>query len=771
MVAFLSLFVMLLFAAFVVLVAVLFSRINRVEHEMRRLSESLPPKAPEPNARQTAARRKSASARRTAKPRPSLPLTPLPPTPLPPLPRQPRRPSRSKEEWESLIGGRLLNRIGAVALIIGMGFFLKYAFDKNWINETVRVLIGAAIGGGLLVAAARSHRRGFQIFSQGLVGAGISILYLSVYASFNFYHLVPQLVAFLLMTAVTIVAFANAFRYDTLAVALLGWLGGFLTPIMLSTGQPNELGLFTYIALLDLGILIVSLRKTAWTILEPLALCATWLLYVMWYSDHYITDAFALTLYFVAVFWLLFHVLSTGRVLKGESSFATIRLITASANALFSFIALYNLFEPELHEWNGLATALMGGVYALTAVRIGQRKPEARTWNVHSSVSAALLLIAATAIQFKQYTTVELWTVEALALAWLGSRWKLPAFHLLAAGLFVAAGMKLLGTSGALIPLRGEDVVLLFNERGLTYAVLAAAGWLGAGTIAGSGSRQLTMVARLLSIGAAVVVFILLTVEISAQYTRLLRAAAHEEEASLYFSLWMTLAVGWGVYGAILSWIGTGRKETHLYVAGLVVLFIAIVTAALRGIAFDPIVEFTPLANWRVSGMAAVAAAGFFMVRRLDGTLQEVPGQRAAFATLRMAIVVLLLALVTGETRDFFEKDIAAAPPDDVSLHERLENLEQLSLSGVWLFYSIIIMVVGFWRRSRALRIGSIVLFGITILKIFIYDLSFLETLYRIFSFIGLGIILLAVSYTYQRYKSLIFGTATDTPAPAPKKT
>ena len=85
------------------------------------------------------------------------------------------------------------------------------------------------------------------------------------------------------------------------------------------------------------------------------------------------------------------------------------------------------------------------------------------------------------------------------------------------------------------------------------------------------------------------------------------------------------------------------------------------------------------------------------------------------------------------------------------------ENLEQLSLSGVWLLYSLFIMVVGIWHRSKGLRVVSNVLFGITILKTFIFDLSFLETLYRIFSFIGLGVILIAVSYAYQRYKDILF--------------
>jgi hypothetical protein len=128
----------------------------------------------------------------------------IPGTSLPP--RTPAKPSRTREEWEAFVGGKLLNRIGALALIIGFGFFLKYAFDNEWISQTVRVLIGAAAGFACITAAYRTHAKGFSVFAQGLVGAGVAILYLSAYASFNFYQLVPQTVAFALMSFVTILA-------------------------------------------------------------------------------------------------------------------------------------------------------------------------------------------------------------------------------------------------------------------------------------------------------------------------------------------------------------------------------------------------------------------------------------------------------------------------------------------------------------------------------------------------------------------------------------
>ena len=121
----------------------------------------------------------------------------------------PAPPSRSKEEWEALLGGRILNRIGALALVIGVGFFLKYAIDNEWISETVRILIGVTVGAICLAAGHRAHRKEFAIFGQGLIGAGIAILYLSVFAAFNFYHLLSPILAFVCMAIDGLAGFSH----------------------------------------------------------------------------------------------------------------------------------------------------------------------------------------------------------------------------------------------------------------------------------------------------------------------------------------------------------------------------------------------------------------------------------------------------------------------------------------------------------------------------------------------------------------------------------
>jgi uncharacterized membrane protein len=282
---------------------------------------------------------------------PTLPPSAPRPQPQPSLSLPPMPPSRTREEWEALIGGKLLNRIGAFALILGVGFFLKYAFDNNLISETLRVIIGFITGVLLLIGGARFHKKGLAIFAQGLIGAGISIFYLSVYASFNFYHLVSQPVAFVLMAMVTALTFLHGMKYDSLAVAVLGWAGGFLTPFLLSTGQSNEVGLFTYIATLNIGLLAILLKKDAWVILEPLTLAATYLIYFAWRDKYYDEEKLLVAAFFLTIFWGLFHGLDVFRIIKGATTFEKIRQAVAGANAFLYFVALYGIVDSPHHNW------------------------------------------------------------------------------------------------------------------------------------------------------------------------------------------------------------------------------------------------------------------------------------------------------------------------------------------------------------------------------------------------------------------------------------
>ena len=670
--------------------------------------------------------------------------------------------SRTKEEWEALIGGKLLNRIGALALILGVGFFLQYAFANDWITEPIRVAVGVLLGLALLAGAARSASGGFQIFAQGLVGAGIAILYLSAYASFNYYHLVGQPWAFVFMSAVTVITFTQAFRYNSIVVALLGLLGGFLTPFLLSTGEVNPVGLFSYLALLNLGLLVVAWRKDSWISIEPLSMAGTYFIYAVWLGENYADSSFVPGLLFLALFWMMFHAVHTARVVGNVVSYPRFRLVLASLHGLVVYILLYALINEGHAEWRVTATLVLAVLYGATSLA-ARRRPGEEGVFLHSTLTAILLVIIATGIQFKGMELVRFWSVEALALTWAGARGRVRLVWAGGLALYALGFLLLLGTRGAFLSPSAEPFTLLFNNRAFTFLLLAACLALSGMLMGRLEQSGRGVVSILLHIAWCWVLFILISAETIDFFAQLIRNAGPARTQHLEFLRAMALPVIWGACALPLVLLGSRISIRPIIYSGLIMLFIAGCFGLVRGLTFVPIGEFVSLLNERAL-LLILLVAQYALAWRLLSVDRGVPVLSGRFRSgLQAGIVLLFLVLITGETWDYFARGVyrLALVPGTVYNEElaRLQNLRQLLLSSGWLVYSIILMALGIWKRSRVVRIEAIALFGVAILKIFIYDLSFLDTLYRIFSFLGLGVILLAVSYLYQRYRAIILGT------------
>ena len=817
---------------------------------------------------------------------------------------EPKKPARSRREWEALIGGRLMNWIGAVALVIGFGSFLLYAFQRNLIPPWGRVGIGYAAGIGLLALASRFHKKGLSKFAQGLLGAGISILYLSAYATFNLYALVTQIVAFLIMAAITALTFIIGIKYNSLAVVFLGWLGGFLTPRLLSTGTANETGLFSYIALLDVGLIAILIVKDRWVVLEPLTLGATYVYYILWYSRFYRELDLPITVVFLTVFWVLFYALDVSRTVRPAKSFQEVRQITGAFNGVLYYTGMYSIINPLHHELMGWITATIGVVYLLTALaarRVTGNDPLAFARNV---LTAVVLMVLATTIEFTGFKTVFFWSLEAAVLVWCGLHWDLKYVWRSGLALFALALGKLILTDGAFSLEPETRFKLLWNSRALAFAALAGSigfsahlfararhnrirsilhhvwgvivfalvtvetddqfkhviansregsteglrfiqsmtmplvwiayslpmVWAGLKTraqavvncgLAAAGLAVLFGLTRglafepiqnfsllinyragaLLIIMAAlatqgvwlaardqdekwirqvigvilaalcICLFELCTAETHDQFRFLKNGATPETASALSFTEAMTLVVVWTAYSAPLVWAGLRKKLMPVFVIGMMAAGLVVVFGGIEGFSFVPIERFTLIANQRLAALV-LAIAGLIVIEHLLRREREGYGWAGTLLPImRTGIPLLILILATSETKDYFDREIARLSgglPGNSAALTSLFNLKQMMLSLVWLVYSIFVIFYGIWRRLASVRTLAIVIFGVSILKIFFYDLRFLETLYRIFSFMGLGVIMLIVSYVYNRFKDFIFPPSTETEPPLP---
>src|SRR5258708_1426959 len=232
----------------------------------------------------------------------------LPPVAAPPVftpPPLPAPPPLRPPSLETKLGLNWLLIIAVITLIFAAVFGFKYAVDSNLLGPGARVAIGVVAALLSLVSADLLWKRGHKVFANGLTGLGLALLYLSFWASFGLYHLLPQSAAFLLMVVTTAASAVFALRYDAQAIAVLGLLGAYITPVALSTGEDHPWILFSYVFLVNLGGLAAA-RLRRWRIAEWVAFAATVILYVAWSFDRLKIDTRPVATVFLIAFYAQF---------------------------------------------------------------------------------------------------------------------------------------------------------------------------------------------------------------------------------------------------------------------------------------------------------------------------------------------------------------------------------------------------------------------------------------------------------------------------------
>jgi hypothetical protein len=234
---------------------------------------------------------------RAAKPIPAAP----PPVSLPPAPPTPAQERRSAPEktatpvvnWEQFIGVKGFAYAGGFGLFLGVVFAIQYAFAHHYISQGLQAALGFLAGLGVLAGGVALSRKNYGALSQTLCATGVVVLYAETFACRAYYHFefFGTIPTFLLMALITVTAFLLAVRLEAMVVAILGMLGGFLTPVLLSTGQDNPPGLFGYIAILDTGLILVALRRR-WFFLTALAALGTALMQIAWAGKFFVAGKY-----------------------------------------------------------------------------------------------------------------------------------------------------------------------------------------------------------------------------------------------------------------------------------------------------------------------------------------------------------------------------------------------------------------------------------------------------------------------------------------------
>ena len=454
----------------------LMDRLSALEQQLAALEKKLPSREPPATPAREPTARVTTPSPETAPPSPGpLAETPRPrevaPAHFPNLFAAPplyasHAESTSSLDWETVIGGRWLNRIGIVALIGATTFFLKYAFDNNWIGPRGRVAIGILLGAAMLPWSQWLLRRGYAYFSEGIAGLGAAVMYLSLWAGCQYYTLYSRGVGFYTMMVVTAGMAAVALGRNSQRIALLSLVGGFLTPILVSSGKDEQVVLFSYLLTLGLGLLVMELRRN-WRSLTPVSFVFSVIYFWGWYEKFYAPPKLERTLVFATLFLLLYALVPILRAVK-SSSVDELDFLLGLANSFAYFVALYVMLWPKDRGPLTLLALALSAAHVTVALVIPPPKSGASPM-MRFLYAGLALTFATLAIPLRldgKWITLA-FSVEGAVLVWTGFRSAVAGLRGAGYLLITVSAVRLL-----VFPLPARQFLL--NERFLTYAVLIA---------------------------------------------------------------------------------------------------------------------------------------------------------------------------------------------------------------------------------------------------------------------------------------------------------
>jgi uncharacterized membrane protein len=491
-------------------------------------------------------------------------------------------PNRQAEELESTIGKLWLNRIGIFAILVGVSYFIKYAFDNGWIGPSGKITLGLLAGIGLVLWSERFRTQGYDVFSYSLKAVGIGTLYLSLWGAFQIYHLVPSAVAFIAMIVVTASTIGLALSQDAEILAAFAMIGGFSTPVLLSTGQNHEAVLFCYVGLLDAAILGMVTFKP-WRRLLVGSFIGTATLYLGWFADYYTREQRVPTVFFTLMFGGIFAVIPLLTPLtksRWRGGFSITLTLLPLINAAALFLALFAMYYDEkvTLTWYslGLAAAYLGLSSQFKRRAAGDQEIVNLINLLHIAIAIAFITIAIPLKLDSHWITIG-WLIESAVLLFVAVRTKTAFLR------YFAATTLALGIVRLLLFDNFQVQTLIFNARFATYLVAIAI--LGGIVAAGeryASSQEMPFV-RFAAVCVNVLALIALTLEASDFFSRQLAEwyqirgqAAYKEIQQIQIARNFSYSAIWLIYGAGLMMVGFWKQSAFVRWQALVLIAITI---------------------------------------------------------------------------------------------------------------------------------------------------------------------------------------------------
>lgn len=682
---------------------------------------------------------------------------------------------------EKFIGENLINKIGIAITVIGVAIGAKYSIEHQLISPLTRIILGYLAGLGLLGFAIKL-KKNYENYSAVLISGAIAIMYFITYSAYSFYDLIPQAFAFLLMVIFTVFTVVAAISYNKQVIAHIGLVGAYAVPFLLSEGSSKVAILFSYITIINIGILIIAFKKY-WKPLYYSSFVITWLIFFGWYASRYQTsEHFGLALTFMSIFFSTFYSIFLAYKLIQKEEFDAGDIILLLANSFIFFGLGYSILNAHAtgKELLGLFTLCNAIIHFGVGVVIYQQKLADR--NLFYLVTGLVLVFITIAVpvQLNGNWVTLFWAGEAALLFCIGTSKDVSYYERLSYILMFLAFFSIVHDwinvySDYLPSNAATKFSPIFNIHFLSSLLFIASfvfiNYLNSNRKNTSAPQNAINSFMNFSIPAILIIVLYFSfrLEISTYWNQLYANSALEikpdgqdypnnywdYDLKSFKAIWL---INYSLlFFSLLSLVNVLKiKNKGLGIINLAfsTLFIIVFLTLGLYLLSDLRDSYTTqsLSEYYHRGVfnILIRYISFAFVGLMFITSYKIINQKFIKPTslnLRVAFDILLFVSI-----------IWISSSELITWMDIMKSTQtyRLGLSILWGLSALTLIVLGIWKNKKHLRVGAIILFAITLLKLIFYDVSHLETIQKTILFVSLGVLLLIISFLYNKYKHLI---------------
>lgn len=679
-------------------------------------------------------------------------------------------------DWEKFIGENLANKVGIVVLVLGIGIGVKYAIDNNLISPLTRIILGYMLSFGLVGVSVKLREK-YNDLSAVILSGALCSLYFVTYIAYDFYHLIPQLLAFIMMVVITVFAVISALSYNLEIIALMGLVGAYFVPFLLSNNEGRPAILFSYMLLVNSGILYIAFKKD-WKITNYTAFIMSWFIYMLWYVDKYYDYMyFYIGFIFAILFFILFYITFLAYKFINNKPFSVPSVSMLLLNSVVFYGIGYAILQDNTTGKHLLGLFTLGNAVVHFLVSIAIFKRELADKNLFFVVSGLVLTFITLAIpvQFEGHWVSIFWACELSLLFWIGRTQQVAAYEKLSYPLILLNVLSIIVNVSNYNTYFLKEFMPLFNIYFLTFIIIGASFYFVYfinNKEAYKFPEKVTLFSRnTLSNTLSTIIIILCYLSFNQEISHFFDVLYKNSLVKVpSINNIMDNAVDERYNDNILNvktiWL---IYYTIAFVIGLIILNIY----KLKSIILQKINTVLSLIM-----LVYFLMIGLYVLGSIKNTYINQDNQLFKYSVgllfLRYIGYVLIgfLAYFMHKSQKIFssnDKDIPIMT--ELIIHtttlwciasEMVNLLEIMHFNGVYktalsiLFgvYALAIIVYGINVNKKHLRMAGIFLFATTLGKLFFYDLANLDTIPKTIIMIVLGGLLLIVSFIYNKTKN-----------------